>query len=105
MEEQLRPRDQIWFFQHIKFVEVKRSKKVESQDIHGEAGRLLFDKDIISQRWARFHNTLLNETAEKLGPDITFKHPQYTNVPNLGVELTEEAVAIALRAMTNSKAV
>lgn len=65
MEDQLRPCDQIWFFRHIKFMEVEGTKKVESQDIHNKHGRRKYNK----ARCARFFNSLLNVNAEKLNSD------------------------------------
>ena len=49
-------------------------------------------------------HSLLNAKKEKLGPDITSKLPQQTTEANLGVRPTERETAMALRAMTNSKA-
>ena len=73
MEEQLRRRDQRGFFRHLKSTEVEETRKVESQCIRDEDGRLLRDKDLIAQRWVRFFHSLLNAKAEKLDPDITSK--------------------------------
>ena len=60
MEEQLRRRDQRGFFQHLKSMEAEETRKVESQYIRDEDGRLLRDKDLITQRWARLFHFLLN---------------------------------------------
>lgn len=60
--------------------------------------------DVLSQKLARFHHSLLN-AAEKLDPDITSKLPQQITELNLGGKQTEREVTIALRSMTNSKAV
>ena len=56
---------------------------MESQCIRDEDGRLLGDKDLIAQRWARFFHSLLNAKAEKLDPDITSKLQQRTFKDNL----------------------
>ena len=96
MEEQLRRRDQRGFFQHLKSMEVEETRKVESRCIRDEDGRILRDKDLINQRWARFFHSLLNAKAEKLDPDIISKLPQQTMKANLGVEPTEGETAVAL---------
>ena len=105
MEEQIRRRDQRGFFQHLKSMEVEETRKVESRCIRDEDGRLLRDKDLINQRWARFFHSLLNAKAEKLDPGITDQLPQQTMETNLGVEPTKGEITLALRAMANSKAV
>ena len=89
MEEQLRRRNQRGFFQHLKSMEVEETRKVEPQCIRDEDGRLLRDKDLINQRWAKFFHSLLSTQAERLDPDITAKLPQRTIEANLGVEPTE----------------
>ena len=89
MEEQLRRRDQRGFFQHLKSMEVEETRKVDSQCIRDEDGRLLRDKDLIAQRWARFFHSLLNAKAEKLDPDITSKLQQQTFEANLRMKLNE----------------
>ena len=78
MEEQSRRRNQRGFFQHLKFMEVEETRKVESQCIRDEDGRCLRNKDLITQRWARVLHSLLNAKAEKLDPDVTSKLPQHT---------------------------
>ena len=85
-------------------MEVEETRKVDSQCIRDEDGRLLRDKDLIAQRWARFFHSLQNAKAEKLDPDITSKLPQQTFKDNLGVEPTDGEIALALQAMANSKA-
>ena len=87
-------------------MEVKETRKVESQCIRVEDGRLLRDKDFITQRWTRLFHSLLNaKKAEKLYSNITSKLPRQTMEANLGVEPMEGDIALALQAMTNSKAV
>ena len=86
-------------------MEVEETRKVDSQCIRDEDGRLLRDKDLIAQRWARFFHSLLNAKAEKLDPNITSKLPQHTFEDNLGIEPTDGEIALALQAMENSKAV
>ena len=76
---------------------------MESQCIRDEDGRLLRDKDLVTQKWAKFFHSRLNaKTEKKLDPDITSK--QTTNA-KLGMEPTEGEIALALQAMVNSKAV
>ena len=57
-------------------MEVEDTRKVEFQCIRDEDGRLLRDKDLITQKWARLFHSLLNGKAEKLDPDITSKFPE-----------------------------
>ena len=96
MVEQLRRRNQRGFFQHLKSMEVEETRKVESQCIRDEDRRLLYDKDLITQRWARFFHSLLNAKAEKLDPDITAKLPQQIPDAQLGAEPTEGEIALVL---------
>ena len=96
MEEQLHRWDETGFFQHLKSMEVEETRKVESQCIRDEDGRLLRDKDLITQRWARFFHSLLNAKAETLDPGITSKLQQQTFESNLGMEPTEGEIALAL---------
>ena len=84
---------------------MKETRKVESQCNRDQDERRLRDRDLITQRWARFFHSLLNAKAEKLDPDITSKLPQQTFEDNSGVEQAEGEIALALRAITNSKAV
>ena len=53
LEKQLRMGDQHGFFQNIKSVQLEETKKVESQCIRDEEGRLLRDKGRIRERWVR----------------------------------------------------
>jgi len=72
LEEQLRRRDQKGFFQHLKSIDVEETRKVESQWIRNEYGRILRGKNLISQRWARFfHSLLLNA---KKGRNVGRQH-------------------------------
>ena len=73
IEAQLSWSDKRGFFQHFKSMEMKETRKVESQCIRDEDGRLLRDKDLITKRWARFFPSQLNTKAEKLDPDTTSK--------------------------------
>ena len=50
LEEQLRMGDQQGFFQNIKSVQLEETKKVESQCVRDEGGRLLRDKGRIHER-------------------------------------------------------
>ena len=51
LEKQLRMGDQHGFFQNIKSVQLEETKKVESQCVRDEGGRLLRDKGRIRERW------------------------------------------------------
>ena len=50
LEKQLRMGDQHGFFQNIKSVQLEEAKKVESQCVRDEGGRLLRDKGLIRER-------------------------------------------------------
>ena len=54
LEKQLRMADQHGFFQNIKSVQLEETKKVESQCVRDEGGRLLRDKGRIREKWVRF---------------------------------------------------
>ena len=86
-------------FQNIKSVQLEETKKVESQCIRDEGGRLLRDKGRIRERWVRFFRSLLNSTSDMLDPDIPKKLPQQPLASALGIEPTEEEIATAMKAM------
>ena len=70
LEKQLRMGDQHGFFQNIKSVQLEETKKVESQCVRGEGGRLLSDEGCIRARWVQFFRSLLNSKSDMLDPDI-----------------------------------
>ena len=97
--------DQHGFFQNIKSVQLEETKKVESQCVRDEEGRLLRDKGRIRERWLRFFRSLLNSKSDMLDADIPKRLPQHPVASALGIEPTEEEIATAMRAMENAKAV
>ena len=105
LEKQLRLGDQHVFFQNIKSVQLEETKKVESQCVRGEKGRLLRDKGCIRERWVRFFRSLLNSKSDMLDPDIPKRLPQHPGASALGIEPTEEEIPTAMKAMANAKAV
>ena len=105
LEKQLRMGDQHGFFQNIKSVQLEETKKVESQCVRDEEGRLLRDKGRIRKRWVRFFRSLLNSKSDMLDADIPKRLPQHPVASALGIEPTEEEIATAMKAMANAKAV
>ena len=105
LEKQLRMGDQHGFFQNIKSVQLEETKKVESQCVRVEEGRLLRDKGRIRWRWVRFFRSLLNSKSDMLNADIPKRLLQHPVASALGIEPTEEEIAIAMKAMSNTKAV
>ena len=103
-EKQLRMGDQHGFFQNIKSVQLEETKKVESQCIRDEGGKLLRDKGRIRERWVRFRS-LLNSKSDMFVPDIPKRLPQQPVASALGTEPTEEEIVTAMKAMANEKAV
>ena len=97
--------DQHGFFQNIKPVQPEETKKVESQCVHDEEGRLLRDKGRIRERWVRFFRSLLSSKSDMLDADILKRLPQHPVASALGIEPTEEEIATAMKAMVNAKAV
>ena len=102
-EKQLRMGDQHGFSQNIKSVQLEDTKKVESQCVRDEGGRLLRNSGRIHERWVRFFRSLLNSKPDMLGPDIPKWLPYVASA--LGIEPTEEEIATARKAMANAKAV
>ena len=94
--------DQHGFFQNIKSVQLEETKKVESQCVRDEEGRLLRDKGRICERWVRFFRSLLNFKSDMLDANIPKRLPQHPVACALGIEPTEEEIATA---MANAKAV
>ena len=68
--------DQHRFFQNVKSVQLEETKKVESQCVRDEGGRLLRDKGRIRERWVQFFRSLLNSKSDMLDPDIPKRLPQ-----------------------------
>ena len=97
--------DQHGLFQNIKSVHLEETKKVESQCVRDEEGRLLRDKGGIRERWVRLFRSLLNFKSNMLDPDIPKRLPQHPIASALGNEPTEEEIATAMKAMANVKAV
>ena len=97
--------DQHGFFQNIKSVQLEETKKLESQCVRDEEGRLLRDKGRIRERWVRFFRSLLNSESDMLDADIQKKLPQHPVASALGIEPTEEEIVTATKAMANAKAV
>ena len=93
------------FFQNIKSVQLEETRKVESQCVRDEEGRLLRDKERIRERWVRFFRLLLNSKSDMLDADIPKRLPQHPVASALGIESTEEEIATAMKAMANAKAV
>ena len=86
-------------------MQLEETKKVESQCVRGEGGRLLRDKGRARERWVRFFRSLLNSESDMLDPDIPKRLPQQPVTSALGIEPTEEEIATAMKAMANAKAV
>ena len=97
--------DQHGFFQNIKSVQLEETKKVESQCVRDEEGRLLSDKGRIRERWGRLFRSLLNFKSDMLNPDIPKRLPQHPVANALGIEPTEEEITTAMKATANAKAV
>ena len=97
--------DQHGFFQTIKSVQLEETKKVESQCVRNEGGRLLRNKGRIRERWVRFFRSLLNSKSDMLDPDMPKRLSQQPVASALGIEPTEEEIATAMKAMANEKAV
>ena len=105
LEKQLRVGDQDGFFQNIKSVQLEKTKKVESQCVRDEEGRLLRDKGRIREWWVQFFRSLLNAKSVMLDPDNPKRLPQHPVASALGIEPMEEEIATAIKAMANAKAV
>ena len=75
LEKQLRMGDQNGFFHNIKPVQLEETKKVESQCVRDEEGRLLRDKGCIREGWVIFFRSLLNSKSDMLDPDIPKRLP------------------------------
>ena len=77
-------------FQNIKSVQLKETKKVESQCVRDEEGTLLRDKGRIHKRWVSFFRSLLNSKSDMLDADIPKRLPQHPVASALEIEPTEE---------------
>ena len=95
--------DQHGFFQNIKSVQLEETKKVESQCVRDEEGRLLRKKGCIRERWVPFFRSLLNAKSHMLDPDIPERLPKQPVARAIEIEPTEEDIATAMKAMSNAK--
>ena len=86
-------------------IQATSTKKVESQCVRDEGGRLLRDKGRIRERWMRFFRSLLNAKFDMLDPDIPKRLLQQPVASALGIEPTEKEIATAMKAMANAKVV
>ena len=77
LEKQLRVGDQNGFFQNIKSLQLEERKKVESQCVRDEEGRLLRDKGRIRERCVRFFRSLLDVKSDMLDLDIPKRLPHH----------------------------
>ena len=86
-------------------MQLEDTKKVESQCVRDEQGRLLREKWRIRERWVRLFHSLLNSKSDMLDPDISKRLPQHPVASALGIEPTEDEIATAMKARANEKAV
>ena len=86
-------------------MQLEETKKVESQCVRDEEGRLLRDKGRIRERWVRFFRSLLNSKSDMLDPDIPKRLPHHSVASALRIQPTEEEITSAMQAMANAKAV
>ena len=105
MEKQLPMGDLHGFFQNIKSVKLEEKKKVESQCVRDEEGKLLRDKGRIREGLVQFFRLLPSAKSDMLDPDIPKRLPRYPVASALGIELTEKEIATTIKAMTNARAV
>ena len=105
MEEDLRQRDQRGLFQRLKFLNIGDTRKLSSQYIHDEEGRMLKDPGLVLGRWARFFGTLLNAKSDKLRLDTIEGLPQWPVTHALRVEPIENELIGTLGWMEDAKAV
>ena len=84
-------------------MQLEETKKVESQCVRDEEGKLLRVKERIRERWVRFFRSLMNSKSDMLDPDIPKRLPQHPVARSaLGIEPTEEEIVTK---MANAKAV
>ena len=86
-------------------MQLEKTRKVESQCVRVEGGRLLRDRGRIRERWVRFFRSLLNSKSDMLDPDIPKRLPQQPVASALGIGPTEKEIVTAMKAMANAKAV
>ena len=86
-------------------MQLEETKKIETQCVRDEGGRLLRDKVRIRERWVRFFRSLLSSKSDMLDPNIPKRLPRQPIASALGIEPTEEEIATAMKAMANEKAV
>ena len=91
--------------QNIKSEQLEETKKVDSQCVCDEEGRLRYDKGRIRVRWVRFFRSLLNAKSDMLDLHIPKRLPQHPVASALGIEPTKKETATARKTVANAKAV
>ena len=105
LEKQLRAEDPNISFQNIKSMQLEETKKVESQCVRDEEGRLLRDKGRILERLSAILPLAAASEMRHAHPDIPKRLLQHPLASALGIEPTEEEIATAMKAMANAKEV
>ena len=105
LEKKLRMGNQLGFFQNIKSMQLKDTKRVESQYVRDEEGTLLRLVGRIHERWARLFRSLLNAKYDIIDPDIPERLLHQSVASAFGTEPTEGEVASAMKTMADAKAV
>ena len=65
---------------------LEETKKVESQYVRYEEGRLPRDKGHIRERWVRFFRSQLTSKSDMLDPEIPKRLQQHLVASALGIE-------------------
>ena len=86
-------------------MQLEETKKVESQRVCDEEGRLRRDKGRIRERWVRLFRSLLNAKSDMLDLHIPKRLPQHPVASALRIEPTKKEITTARKARTNAKAV
>ena len=92
------------FLENMKSRQLKKTRKVESQCVRDEKGRLLRGKGRIREGLVRFFRSFLDAKSNVMDPDIPRRLPKQPVVSALGIGPADEEIATVMKAMANAKA-
>ena len=88
LETHNREGDQAGFYKHLKTMNLEGKRDRSTAYVKGENGVLLWDVELIRERWVRWFHTLLNAKSPRLDPNIAEGLDQWPENMPLGVQPT-----------------
>ena len=105
LETRTREGDQAGLYKNIKTMNLEGKRDRSSAYVKDENGVLLWDAELISERWVRWFHTLLNAKSPRLDPNIAEGLDQWPENMPLGVQPTMQELTDVIRSLANGKTV